>query len=94
MQLSTRQAALYYYDYVFIKDIRRRQRTTGATHTAGVDESRTHIPGVPMPARDPRCDLEPPRRPWRALGAKAGPGGPKRSPRPFTDVLGPSEGSY
>jgi len=28
MQLSTRKTALYYYDYVFIKEIRRRQRTT------------------------------------------------------------------
>lgn len=49
MQLSTRKAALYYYDYVFIKDIRRRQRTTGATHTAGVNGGGTHLPGVPAP---------------------------------------------
>ena len=47
MQLSTRQAALYYYDYVFIKDIRRRQRTTGATRTTGVDEGGMHQPDVP-----------------------------------------------
>ena len=47
MQLSTRQAALYYYDYVFIKEIRRRQRTTGATRTAGVDEGGMHQPDVP-----------------------------------------------
>ena len=93
MQLSTRQTALYYYDYVFIKDIRRRQRTTGATQTAGVEESRTHIPGVPMPARDPRCDLEPPRRTWRALGAKAGPGGPKQTQMTLMGLLRSSEGS-
>jgi len=47
MQLSTRRAALYYYDYVFIKDIRRRQRTTGATHTTGVDEGGIHLPDEP-----------------------------------------------
>lgn len=81
MQLSTRRAALYYYDYVFIKDIRRRQRTTESTQTAGVDESRTHMPGVPVLAQDPRCDLEPPRRPWRALGAKADPRGAETDPQ-------------
>ena len=49
MQLSTRLAALYYYDYVFIKDIRRRQRTTGATRTAGVHGGGTRMPRVPDP---------------------------------------------
>ena len=47
MQLSTLYVALYYYDYVFIKDIRRRQRTTGATRTAGMDEGGMHQPDVP-----------------------------------------------
>lgn len=28
-QLSTQKTALYYYDYVYIENIRRRQRTTG-----------------------------------------------------------------
>ena len=92
MQLSTRQAALYYYDYVFIKDIRRRQRTTGATQTAGVDENRTHMPGVPgQPRMKDAIWNRPEGRggPWAQKQAR----GPKQTHRLLTGLLRSSEGS-